>query len=276
MNLENLVSTLVLAGTLLALALTGCSDPASASAPPEQVVEEFYHWHLGYPGNSLVDRAYRDNEFLAPSLIRHVDELLDDFDKGGFDPFLLAQDLPEEITVEDATIEAKVATVVTHQRFGGNPDVRHVSVELALFGDEWKITGIVAPSAPVSQPVLGPVETVESFYGWYLGYIGDPATDTFRNPMVDRAYRGHELLTGRLVRQVDELLNSFEGAGYDPFMCAQDIPQTMTAEEITLNNGSAEVEVETSFAGHHFRVDLLRQDGAWKIDEIRCAASGAH
>jgi hypothetical protein len=436
MNLKHMFSTLVMAGILLSLALTGCSDSASASAPPQQVVEEFYRWHMSYPGNPLVDRAYRDSDYLADSFVQEVDELLDSFDKGGYDPFLLAQDIPVKITVDDAVIEDDVATVLTHQEFGGNPDLRPIEVELAFVGGEWKITGvrmpemtsnpvtfspearleladklgvdpqelgvepledgylvnltprgvvqafyswylgyigepgsesmrnplvdrayrdsgylaksfvkevdelldgfdrggfdpfllaqdipaitageglitgdtatvvtqqhyagnpeareiqvelafvdgvwqitgIMAPSLAGSQPVMAPAQVVEGFYSWYLAYIGDPASETFRNPMVDRAYRGHELLTDRFVRQVDELLDSFEHGGYDPFLCAQDIPQELTAREIVLDGATVEVEVTTSFFGHHFRVDLVDQDGTWKIDDIRCTSASA-
>jgi hypothetical protein len=432
MNPKHMFSTLILAGILLSLALTACSDPASASPPPEQVVEEFYRWHLGYPGNSLVDRAYHDSEYLAPSFVREVDELLNSSDKGGFDPFLLAQDMPEEITVEDAVIDNGVAMVLTHQKFGGNPNLRDVTVELAPIAERWKITAIymaeIAPQTvmfsssarlelaeqlgvdpqeldvePVGdgylvmlsprgvvqafygwylayigergsdamrnplvdrayrdsdyladsliqevddllnsfdkggfdpfllaqdiperivvgeavlssdvatveiyqhfagnpdpraimaqlilvdgtwkitgmmpsdmgaeEPAIEPAQVAEAFYKWYLAYIGDPATESFRNPMADRAYRESELLTGRFVRQIDELLASFDGAGYDPFLCAQAIPQSLSAEELVLDGDTAEVEVTTSFIGHRFRVDLVSQDGVWKIDDIRC------
>jgi hypothetical protein len=437
MNLKHMFSTLVLAGVSLSLALSGCSDPASASAPPEQVVEEFYRWHLGYPGNSLVDRAYRDSKYLVPSFVQQVDELLSTFDKGGFDPFLLAQDLPEEITVDDAVIEGGVARVLTHQKFAGNPNLRDIIVELARIADEWKITdvnmgdvspevvtfapqarlelsqqlgvdpeelevepagegylvtlsprgvvqafykwyfdyigergsdgmrnplvdrayrgsqylaesfveevdelldgfsmggfdpfllaqdipqaiavgeaiisgdvatvevyqhyagnpdaraitvelafdeawkitGMDLPEAGSDQPEMDSSQVVESFYQWYLAYIGDPASDTFRNPMVDRAYRENELLTGRFVQQIDELLASFNGAGYDPFLCAQDIPRSLSAETLVLSDGTAEVEVTTSFISHSFHVELVSQDGAWKIDNIRCAFDSAN
>ena len=275
MNLKHMFSTLVLAGVLLSLALTGCSDSASASAPPQQVVEEFYRWHMSYPGNPLVDRAYRDSDYLADSFIQEVDELLDSFDKGGYDPFLLAQDIPVKITVDDAVIEDDVATVLTHQEFGGNPDLRPIEVELVFVDGVWQIKGIMAPSLAGSQPAMAPAQVVEGFFSWYLAYIGDPASETFRNPMVDRAYRGHELLTDRFVRQVDELLDSFEHGGYDPFLCAQDIPQELTAREIVLDGAMVEVEVTTSFFGHHFRVDLVDQDGTWKIDDIRCTSASA-
>jgi hypothetical protein len=436
MNLKHVFSTVVLAGILLSLALTGCSDPALASAPPEQVVEEFYRWHLGYPGDPVVDRAYRDGTYLAPSFVREVDELLGTFDKGGFDPFLLAQDNPEEITVEDAVVENGVATVLTHQKFGGNPELRDIAVELALIEDQWKITAVnmvetaaqrvtfspsarlelsaqlgvdpeelsieplgdgylvtftprgvvqafynwylayigergsdgirnplvdgayrssdfladsfieevdellksfdkggydpfllaqdipqeiavgealvsddsatvetyqyyagnpdprvvtvkltfdgawkitamVLPDTGAEQPELEPAQVVEGFFQWYLAYMGDPTTDAFRNPMVDRAYGESDLLTGRFVQQIDELLASFDGAGYDPFLCAQDIPRSLSTEEIALDGAIAEVEVTTNFVGHRFHVDLINQDGAWKIDNIRCAFDSA-
>lgn len=46
------------------------------------------------------------------------------------------------------------------------------------------------PSPPTAEAPerLTPQQVTANFYDWYLGYIGDPASETFRNPLVDQAY----------------------------------------------------------------------------------------
>ena len=111
---------------------------------------------------------------------------------------------------------------------------------------------------------------VEDFYTWYLDYIGDRASGEFRNPLVDGAYRESEHLDPAFIESVDELLASFDRGGYDPFLCAQDIPEEITVGEAEVDGDSALVPVETSFAGHTFEVALSLLDGQWKIADIAC------
>jgi hypothetical protein len=66
------------------------------------------------------------------------------------------------------------------------------------------------------------------------------------------------------------LLASFEYAAYDPFLCAQDIPESISADEAMVSGGAASVTVHTSFAGHSFKVDLQQFGGQWKISDIIC------
>ena len=53
-----------------------------------------------------------------------------------------------------------------------------------------------------------PQQTVETYYAWYLEYIGDPQDEKIDNPLVDRAYRKSNLLTTRLIGHIDEKLAS--------------------------------------------------------------------
>jgi hypothetical protein len=90
----------------LTIVLGRCSPvPTSSeamSATPETVVESFYNWYIGYPGNALVDGAYRSSEYLTTEFVRKVDEIIASFDKGGYDLFLCAQDIPGEFAIEKA------------------------------------------------------------------------------------------------------------------------------------------------------------------------------
>jgi hypothetical protein len=107
---------------------------------PQEVVTKFYRWYIGYPGNPLVDREYRESPYLAESYVEEVDEVLE----GGiyFDPILLAQDIPERFTVEDAQISEDEATVRVSLYWSGNdtPSVRRVDLE--LIDDAWRIISV--------------------------------------------------------------------------------------------------------------------------------------
>ena len=136
----------------LTIVLGRCSPvPVSSeamSATPEAVVESFYNWYIGYPGNALVDGAYRSSEYLTTEFVRKVDEIIASFDKGGYDPFLCAQDVPAEFTLEKAVVSGKEASVVVHEIW--NPGTQYelihdVTVALRLVNGQWKISDIICP-----------------------------------------------------------------------------------------------------------------------------------
>lgn len=116
---------------------------------------------------------------------------------------------------------------------------------------------------------LGPKETVQAYYDWYLDYVGDRATGEFRNAMVDGAYRASPYLSSEFIAEVDALIAGFEGGGYDPFLMAQDVPTDINVGEAMIAEGTATVPVTTSFAGHSFEVTLEQAtDGTWLITAI--------
>jgi hypothetical protein len=118
---------------------------------------------------------------------------------------------------------------------------------------------------------MAPEEVVESFYGWLIDYGGyDPETDTFNNPLVDGAYKTREELAPEAVQWVEETLASFDRGGYDPFLCAQDIPTSISVGRAEISDGEATVRVATSFEGHFFTVRLVQIGGEWKIVKVVC------
>lgn len=135
---------------------------------------------------------------------------------------------------------------------------------------------ISAPTQPAATPTtapesLTPQQVTANFYNWYLDYIGDRASDTFRNPLVDKAYHDAPYLSASFVEHIDELLASFEGGGYDPFLCAQDIPTEMTPDVVFVRNGMASVVMRSSFPNHLLMVDLRPEGESWVIGNITCA-----
>ena len=279
--------TLCVASVVIALSvvLGGCSPaPASSAtvetsaAAPEEVVQRFYDWYVGEPGNKLADGAYRSSEYLTVEFVQQVDEIIASFDKGGYDPFLCAQDVPGSFTVEEAVVSGEEAAVAVHEIWSPDTEyelVHDVEVTLRKVDGAWKIAGI-ACAAPEAA-AMAPEEVVRGFYDWYLGYIGDPAAEEMRNPLVDGAYRSSEYLTEDFVQRVDEIIASFDKGGYDPFLCAQDIPRSFTVDEAAVSGEESTVVVHqlwnpgTEYESvRDVKVALQMGDGAWKIADVTC------
>lgn len=114
---------------------------------------------------------------------------------------------------------------------------------------------------PAPEKVLAEA-AAEAFYEWYADYPG--------NPLVDRAYQTSDLLTEGLVEKVDQILASFEKGGYDPFLCAQDVPSSFIVGEATVDGDRASLVVHTSFEGHAFTVELQKLEGRWLLSDVIC------
>lgn len=129
------------------------------------------------------------------------------------------------------------------------------------------------PGLAVAQAPESPEAAALAFYEWYLDYAGyDEEADTMQNPLVDGAYRDSAYLSADLVARMDALLA--EGPGYDPFLCAQDIPAHVAVEAIVAGEEAASVLVRLFFGGnpqsHNLMADMIREEGAWRIDAITC------
>ena len=123
------------------MVLSGCGLVAQEpELSPQEVVSAFYRWYIGYPGNPLVDREYRESPYLAESFVGEVDEIA----QGGFrvDPFLLAQDIPERFSLDEVELSGDEALVVVSLYWGGNPTPTERRVDLELIDGEWKITDV--------------------------------------------------------------------------------------------------------------------------------------
>jgi hypothetical protein len=104
-------------------------------------------------------------------------------------------------------------------------------------------------------------QVVQDFYDWYLSYDG--------NPLVDHAYRTGRYLSPEMVAFLDDFTQN--EMGYDPVLCAQDKPASISPTAARVAGGWASVEVSTSFEGHRFSVELIQTDGDWLIDKVNCA-----
>lgn len=161
---------------------------------------------------------------------------------------------------------------------------KHIGLLVAIFAG---LSGLVLsacaiPAAAIGQPVVeqptqSPEAVVEEFYTWAIGYAGfNPETQERHNPMVDGSYRARPELGPAMIEHYDAIIASFEGpgGGYDPFLCAQDVPTSITVHPAEYDDaGNAQVKVETSFVGHSFLVDLSLVENEWKFSNVICSVN---
>lgn len=126
----------------------------------------------------------------------------------------------------------------------------------------------------MSQMPTNPEAVVEEFYAGYLDSFGDPANGTFRSPLADKEYQESAYLTPSFIGHVDEILAGFENqSGYDPFLCAQNVPQEVRADGVYYHGTQASVVMRTSFPNHFFSVDVYQSGETWLIGNITCGFS---
>jgi hypothetical protein len=147
---------LAVIGVLLGISLvtSGCQGAARAAEEPATVVEAFYKWLIGYPGNAAADRAYRSSEYVTAEFVARIDTTLESMGPGGADPFLCAQDIPQSFSIGDVTVAGKSASVVLREAW--NPGTsyeitRDLTVTLRLVDGHWRIDRIACPGPAAAQ-----------------------------------------------------------------------------------------------------------------------------
>jgi hypothetical protein len=122
---------------------------------------------------------------------------------------------------------------------------------------------------PFSQTSRQPEEVVEGFYDFWMSYPEEPGG----NPISERAYQSRDEVTDDLIAQLDEIIDSFaEGPRYDPVLCSQDFPASLSFKEGERKENTASVIVEQDFYGSpkNLMVFLKLVNKDWKIDKIDC------
>lgn len=140
----NSLRWIAFAGLTAVLAACSLGGPGSGNAAPaglpdrpaEQVVADFYDWYMSYSGNPIREKAYQSSEYLAPAMIRELDELVAEGD-WRLDPVLCAQDIPNTIEALPAVADNDTATVVVETSFGTS-----LTVTLVVVDQTWRISDI--------------------------------------------------------------------------------------------------------------------------------------
>jgi len=237
----------------------------SAPKTPEQVVEDFYQEYLEYTGesgtesfrNPLADRIYQESGLLTSSFKAHLDDLLAAEEAPRADPLLCAQDIPQELRIQELYQQGQQAQAVVRTDFAG-----HVfTVDLRQEGDSWLIASVTCGGTPEGQ--------AKAFYAWYLGSIGDPSGEENTSPLAERSYRSSQFLSPAFSTAVDDLLEGTSRGGYDPFLLAQDIPSSFSVDP-GLSEDTAVVHLQFGEKSvKHLKVTFVREKGSLLIDGIK-------
>ncbi|MHB0858577.1 MAG: DUF3828 domain-containing protein [Anaerolineae bacterium] len=241
---------------------------------PEEVVRSFYDWYLDYTTgedfkNPMVDGAYRSRVELAPEFVAEVDALVQHPDGIRFDPFVVAQDVPTDLTVGAAEISGDRATVLVETSFEGHV----LSLDLVQVEGLWRISRIARAGqadTPQTVPAVPPDVFVQDFYAWYVDYLRS-GSDGPRSPLQDGTYKETGYFTPAYIATLEEMLADEEGLRFDPVLCAQDIPDSFSVTAMHRGEtGAMVLAVESNFEGHLIEVTLLAgEQGGWQIDSIR-------
>jgi len=257
--------------------------PAAASLSPQEVAQSYYDWYLSYIGdrasesmrNPLVDRAYAGSPYLSAGLIQKIDGFLGSPEGGMFDPFLCAQDIPDSITAGPATIEGDQARLTVETSFAGH----HFEVALHQVAGEWKMSDVTcaAPTQASDSPSASPEMIVQSFYQWWIGFVDQSQQAGAGNPLIDGAYADHVSVAPELAQKVDQIVAGFDQGGYDPFLCAQDLPQIVSYRIVEMTSERAEVAVRETWTGSYQEVLVTLRptlNGSWQMVDIACPGEG--
>ena len=261
---------------LLALVLlAGCVQPqaaqpaedAPAAAPdgqlsPAETALNFYRAYID-AGAPLRDANFTGWQSTAPEYRVQIHEIRQAQGGAGFDPVLQTQMIPPgPVEVKAENIKDDQASVTLQFGRGQIDPPYERQVSLIRVDGAWKI----APDQMENSPAT-PAETALRFYDWYLTYArsGDP----IRNPLTDRAYHESPYLDPALVGRVDEMIAG--GAMFDPFLCAQDIPNRWQELAVFYNDGQPLVALESDFPGHYLTVEMARANfDQWQIRSVTC------
>lgn len=255
--------------------------PPTPDMDPVAVTQAFYDWYLAYIGdrssgdmrNPLLDKAYRDNPLLTVDFIAQVDETIAGFAGGGYDPFLQAQDIPQDVFPTSATISGDTARV-TVLRNWGPPNIDAIFAHLVRDGDVWLIDDIT-PVTLYAASTDTPEGTVQMFYAWYT----DAIRRRFADDTVDADFHHSDLLTDSFKQHLDEMravaeaANPELGLGYDPLLCAQDVPYHVTPDQALIDGDTARLTTRSSFPNHVLVIDLQKTDAGWLIGNVDCVRS---
>lgn len=256
-------------------------DKIRAASPmtPEGVVTLFLTDYLeqaraslqGGPAGMLQTRAYHESELLSPAFVAKVDDILAESDGPGYDPFLLAQDLPHAINIGEPVVQGERATVNVGRYYAGTPEPTYMAVDLVEEGGRWLINDI-RPLVEVEETMgMSPQAVVETFYAEWRETVRAAMAEGGESPLRGGAYHDSPFVAPAFAEEVDAIVAGFEGGEYDPFLCAQDIPNELVVDGAIYTTSGARVALHSSFANHAFVVELAQADDeGWQITGVVC------
>lgn len=257
----------------------GKNEPVDRGIPlsPEGLVEQYLNQYIdnlrasldSSQSGALDGQEFNPFEYFSYEFYTKVTTAqlrLKERGETGFDPVLLTQDLPDSIKIVQTDLDKELAVVTVEQYFIGNQDPYPIQVFLGIRDGSWRIQDIL----PVEEEVdlSTPSGTVNAFYAWYLHQLRVKGAGMTGLPdMLTKT----QLVSPGLVQKVTQVLDGFgDVAGYDPLLCAQDVPPAIWTEAEILNGDSATVLVNSDYPDYYVVVDLEKDHGSWLVEEISC------
>ncbi|MBX7223270.1 MAG: YbjP/YqhG family protein [Blastocatellia bacterium] len=130
---------------------------------------------------------------------------------------------------------------------------------------------VAAQTPPTTQKpaTATPEATVRSFYKWYLHELNQN-----HNPVEKPGPTMKKYVTARLLKEIDRMVKGPDGLDGDYFIDAQDwdkewednIVVSALAEQGT--KASMNVQFKGPNMSRNVRVNLLQQQGTWKVDKV--------
>lgn len=136
-----------LLAALAVLAMTACVPRVSPTPAEPALAAEVPATLTVAPAVAETPTAANAAPVVERTGIDEIAQTVASFDKGGFDPILLAQDVPETIAVDPALIDGNAAMVVVSTSFEGHT----FTVRLMREGDIWRIDGVVPDAGDAAE-----------------------------------------------------------------------------------------------------------------------------
>jgi hypothetical protein len=144
---------------------------------PGAVAKAFYTWYLGPLSerqdgefvHPLLEKRYQDSGLLSERLVVEIDEALVAMDRGGADPILMAQDIPQGFSIEPGPDPTSALVHFTFFDQAGAP-ANGWDVVLTFIQEKgrWLIDAIAAPAAEAGRAIF-----VDDEFGYSFSYPAD-------------------------------------------------------------------------------------------------------
>lgn len=261
---------------------------ASAALPEaDAAVEAFYTGYLTLARQSGREPLARWREVRSSLTPGFADFLLESdhgkaMNMNGFDLLLGSSIVPADIQAGRVEQQDESQAAMRVQRFwsgffeGSDEYIMDdfMTVRLQKVGEDWLISGV-----ELEQPEAGPAETLQAFYEFYLLSIRGDGQEGMRNPLAEGADQDWTWLTARYKAELADQLAGMQDGGYDPLLCAQDIPEWVRPEAVFgldyFPLGNARVAASTSFPNHFLTAEMALVGGRWQLAGVRCAVDPA-
>lgn len=140
-NVISILLTVLIASAAIIGGSYALKNGLKSSQTPEQAMQEFYTQWLTHEGSPLADKVYRNNGYVTQEFADKVDRIVVSFDKGGYDPILCAQDIPQDMETVNSSVKEDSAVLTVKEKFSGGD--RMIEVVMDRVDGQWKIGDVV-------------------------------------------------------------------------------------------------------------------------------------